>query len=71
MGVLAVVGNMLMSAEELSSMHKIFTKMDLDKNGVISIVEIKAGMAKDFESAHLPEDYYENLFKSVDTNNDG
>ena len=43
-GVLAVIGNMLISGEELSSMHKIFMKMDTDHNGFLSIDELKVGV---------------------------
>lgn len=58
-GVLAFVGNLLTSAEELKNLQLMFMKMDKDKNGFLSIEELKAGMMENIGSVFLTNDYYE------------
>ena len=41
---MAVIGNMLMTAEEMSSMKQIFEEMDTDQNGYLSLEELKVGV---------------------------
>ena len=51
--------------------QKAFAKFDLNKDGEISIEELKAGLEKTFKLEGLPEDRVQNLMETFDKSGDG
>ena len=53
--------------DEIKDLRQVFSAFDIDKDGQISLDELKKGLFK-FHSAHLCEQDINEIFKSIDVN---
>ena len=70
-GVCSIIANLHTKAEDLVEVREMFTKLDKDHDGILTMEELEAGMQDICEVFHLEAPDIMTMFRAADTNGNG
>ena len=70
-GVLSFITNIQIQSEQLWELKEMFKKLDKDKDGILSIDELRGGMADILNTFKVDEEELMDMVRAIDMNGDG